>query len=98
MTRDRPMSVPTTGDVPTGEDVIALEPRVDADLAGVRAALAPPSSKAMTAGSPSDSAIASVVGETGSLRRHRLAATALLLAVAYAILLAWHLWFLPPHG
>ncbi len=71
---------------------------MDVDLAGLKAVMAPISGQAITSGAPSDSAIASLVGETGSLRRHRLAATALLLVIAYAILLAWHLWFRPPHG
>jgi hypothetical protein len=92
------MSVPTTDDLPGTEEVVELEPTMDVDLAGLRAVMGPLSNRSATAGAPSDSAIASIVGETGSLRRHRLAATALLLAVAYAILLAWHLWFRPPHG
>jgi serine/threonine-protein kinase len=92
------MSLSTTEAVPPADEVIELEPTTDADLAGVRAAMAGGSSKALTAAEPpGESTIASILGETRTLRRHRLAATALLLAISYAILLAWHASYKPPH-
>ena len=90
------MTASTTDDVPHADDVIELEPTMDVDLAGVRAAMATGSHPAVTAAAPTESSLASIVGETRTLRRHRLAATALLLAVAYAVLLGWHLAYLPP--
>ncbi len=92
------MSIPTAHNLPVDDDVIVLEPTLDADMAGLRAVLGPVSKPSAAPGAPSDSAITSLAGEAGGLRRHRLAATALLLAVAYAILLAWHLSFRPQHG
>src|SRR5262245_6725172 len=95
--RDRSMSASTTDDVPA-DDVSVLEPTMDVDLAGVRAALGTASHPAVTAGPPPAAAVSSVTGETRTLRRHRLAATALLLAVAYAVLVAWHLASRVTHG
>ncbi len=84
--------------LPPADDVIDLEPTMDSELAGLRAAMATGSQQAVTAAVPDESNIASIVDETRTLRRHRLAATALLLAVAYAVLLAWHLAYMPSHG
>jgi serine/threonine-protein kinase len=92
------MPAPATDGVPDDEDVIELEPTMDVDLAGLRAVMTPVPGQAGPAVAPTDSAIASIAGDGGPLRRHRLAATALLLAVAYAILLAWHLMLWRPHG
>jgi serine/threonine-protein kinase len=92
------MSLPTTDDRAADDDVIVLEPTLDADLAGLRAMMGPVSKPGASPGAPSDTALASLAGEVGPLRRHRLAATALLLAVAYAVLLGWHLSFRPQHG
>ena len=80
------MPVSTTDDVPATDDVIELEPTMDVDLAELRAVMATASHPAVTAAAPSATTVSSVTGETRTLRRHRLAATALLLAVAYAVL------------
>jgi eukaryotic-like serine/threonine-protein kinase len=90
------MSLSTTEDLPP-EEVIYLEPTVDTDLAGLRAAMATGSQQAVTAAVPDETNIASIVDETRTLRRHRLAATAFLLTIAYAVLVAWHLAYMPGH-
>jgi eukaryotic-like serine/threonine-protein kinase len=92
------MSLSTTDDVPAADDVIELEPTMDSDLAAVRAVMATSPHPAVTAGPPASAAVSSATtGETRTLRRHRLAATALLLAVAYAVLVAWYVAYRPPH-
>ena len=91
------MSATQIDELPPADDVIDLEPTMDSELAGLRAAMVTGSQPAVTAAVPDESIIASIVDETRTLRRHRLAATALLLAVTYAFLLAWHLAYMPPH-
>jgi serine/threonine-protein kinase len=56
------------------------------------------STPAVTAEAPPEPSVSSVAGETRVLRRHRLAATALLLAVAYAVLVVWHVAYEAPYG
>ena len=92
------MPLSTSDHPPAAEDVIELEPTMDVDLAGLRAAMATATQPAVTAAPPPEPTAFGVSGETRTLRRHRLAATALLLAVAYAVLLGWHVAYLAPHG
>ncbi len=90
------MPPPPTMALPPSDEVIALEPAMDTDLDRVRAALATNSFQAVSA-STVEQSHGSILGETSTLRRHRLAATALLLAICYFALLAWQLVFRPPH-
>src|SRR6185312_8094597 len=85
--RDRLMS--TTQEMPDA-DVIELMPTVHMDVVspwvpGASAAYQPGVAVALAEGG-----LRSLVAETNTLRRKRLGATALLLSVVYAILLAWN--------
>jgi eukaryotic-like serine/threonine-protein kinase len=91
------MSVSTTDDAQAVENVREPDSTMDVDLAGLRAVMATASSQAVTAGPPPDATITGSVAESHILRRHRLAAAALLLAFAYTVLLAWHLVTRRPH-
>src|SRR5262249_3792138 len=74
------------------------EPTKDVDRAGLRSTMATVPNPALTAAAPPEPTAISDAGDTGTLRRHRLAPTALLLAVAYAALMAWHLGYEAAHG
>lgn len=98
----KPMHPSSMTDSPPSEEVIDLEPLADTGLDGIRAAMATNSFQAVTAvtavnAATSEPTAASIQGEIRTLRRHRLTATALLLAIGYAILLGWHLAFQAQH-
>jgi serine/threonine-protein kinase len=86
------MAASTTNDLPPAEEVLDLEPTFAGNSAALRALMGTSASRqAVTAQAPPDSTSTGGATEVGSLRRHRLAATALLLTVSYAVLLTWHL-------
>jgi serine/threonine-protein kinase len=74
-------------------DPIELEPTIRADRVHplTKAASAPYVSQSVPVMALIEGSSASYLGETHTLRRTRLAATALLLALAYAIVFAWSL-------
>ncbi len=82
------MSTSTTEDLPPADEVIELEPTLHVDLAdpmaaGSTAALRP-EAFAMAEGT-----LASLAGETDTLRRRRLLAAAVFLAATYGLLTVW---------
>jgi eukaryotic-like serine/threonine-protein kinase len=79
-------------------DVIELEPSGPSSVAEpwtVRGSCSP---EVPVAVAPEHASPSSLATETLTLRRTRLAATALLLAVTYAVLAAWHLFSRVPHS
>ena len=87
--RDHPMSMSTTENVLPDDEVIELEPTQHVDLAGpvggdVGLAALRPGAVAMAEGT-----LASLAGETDTLRRRRLLAAAVFLAATFGLLVVW---------
>ncbi len=96
------MHPPSMTDSPPSEEVIDLEPMADTGLEGIRAAMEASSLQAVTAvtavnAATAEPTAATIRGEIHTVRRHRLAATASLLTIGYAILLVWHVAYRAEH-
>jgi serine/threonine-protein kinase len=82
------MSISTTADLPPADEVVELEPTLNVplsdSLAALSAAALRPGAVAMAEGT-----LASLAGETDTLRRRRLFAAAVFLAATYGLLTVW---------
>jgi serine/threonine-protein kinase len=82
------MSTSTTDDLPPADEVVELEPTLNVpltdSLAALSAAAVGPGAVAMAEGT-----LASLAGETDTLRRRRLFAAAVFLAATYGLLTVW---------
>jgi serine/threonine-protein kinase len=95
--RDLEMSVPAQETQPEA-GVIELEPSVPLSVVEPWTVRGSGSPEPPVSPVPGLASPVSLVGETLALRRSRLAATALLLAVTYAVLVAWHLFSWARHS
>jgi serine/threonine-protein kinase len=83
------MSTSTTEDLLPVPEMIELEPKIAAAVAEPGAAIAPASSQPGPAVALVAGDLGSLGGETHTLRRRRLAAAALFLAVTFGVVLLW---------
>jgi eukaryotic-like serine/threonine-protein kinase len=87
--RDRVMSTSTTEDPPPDAEVIELEPTMHVDRAELWAQSASGSDQPGPAWAIVEGSLASLAGETDTLKRRRLLAAAVFLAATFGLLLIW---------
>ena len=87
--RDRVMSTPTTEDLPAAAEVIELEPTMHVDRAAQWAESDSGSYQPRPAVGIGEGSLASLAGETETLRRRRLLAAAVSLTAAFGVILVW---------
>jgi eukaryotic-like serine/threonine-protein kinase len=83
------MTTTTTEDPPPDAEVIELEPTVHVDRAELWALSASGWDQARSAGAIAEGSLASLAGETETLKRRRLLAAAVSLAATFGLLLVW---------
>ena len=83
------MSTSTTDDSPPDSDVIDLEPTLTVELAEPWCGGASPSYRSGPAVAMAEGTLASLAGETDTLRRSRLLAAAVFLAATFGLLAVW---------
>ena len=87
--RDRVMSTPTTDDLPHAAEVIELEPTMTMELFQSGAGSASGSYRPRPAVGIGEGSLASLAGETETLRRRRLFAAAVSLTATFGVLCVW---------